>query len=65
VQLLLPPHLLFASQALNFSCISLLYSFSALLMSISLNFAQSHLDAACPSSPLLCVMAGLPAWWTH
>ena len=37
-------------------CILLLYPFSALLMSIHFNFAQSHLDTACPSSTLLCVI---------
>jgi len=37
-------------------CIFLLYPFSALLISIHFNFVQSHLDTACPSSTLLCVI---------
>lgn len=46
-------------------CISLLYPISALLMSIHFNFAKSHLDTACPSSTLLCVVFCFTGWWTN
>lgn len=46
-------------------CILLLYPFSALLMSIHFNFAKSHLDTACPSSTLLCVICCFTGVMNH